>query len=231
MSTSQQLYWLQELDLEIESKKQTLQKLTSQLGESQELKQVRADITAAQQHQEELKKQQRSLEWEDDDLTNKLKTAEAELYSGRIRNPKELSNLQLDIGMLKGKRGQLDEKILILMDQIDSSTKKLAGLTEQFKKLEADEQEEQKQLAIDIQQIKSVLAGLEQERQALNNSLDRQISQMYYELKKNKKLAVAKATQGTCSVCRIQLPITDLQKARSGSLVQCSSCGRILYLP
>ena len=35
MSTSQQLYRLQELDLEIESKEQTLQKLTAQLGESQ----------------------------------------------------------------------------------------------------------------------------------------------------------------------------------------------------
>ena len=231
MSTAQQLYRLQELDLEIESKEQTLQKLIGQLGESQELVKARAELAAVKQHQEELKKQQRSLEWEDDDLTGKLKIAEEELYSGRIKNPKELTNLQNDIGMLRNKRSQLDEKILILMDQIDIYSQKLTGLEEQFKNLEAKSQEEQKQLASDIQQIKSALAELEQERQALSSSLESRISQMYYDLKKKKKLAVAKATQGNCSVCRIQLPVTDLQKARSGGLVQCSSCGRILYLP
>ncbi len=231
MSTSQQLYRLQELDLEIESKEQTVQKLTARLGDSPELKKARADLAAAQQHQEELQKQQRSLEWEDDDLTGKLKKAEDELYSGRIGNPKELSNLQQDITMLKNKRSQLDDKILVLMEQSDASTHKLAELSQQLKKLEADSQIEQQQLASDIQNNKDALVVLEQERQALRNSLDTTLSRMYDDLKKNKKLAVARATQGTCSVCRIQLPVTDLQKARSGSIVQCSSCGRILYLP
>ena len=231
MSTVQQLYRLQELELEIESKEQTLQKLTGQLGKSPALVKVRLELAAAQQHQEELKKQQRSLEWEDDDLTNKLKAAGEELYSGRVKNPKELTNLQNDIGMIKNKRSQLDEKILVLMDQIDAGTQKLADLTEQCKKVEAASQEEQKGLVSDIEQTKSALEELAQERQLLGGGLEPQISQMYYDLKKKKKLAVAKATQGTCSVCRIQLPITDLQKVRSGSIVQCSSCGRILYLP
>lgn len=231
MSIARQLYHLQELDLEIESNEQTLQRLTAQLGESQAVNEARAELAAAQQHLEEIKKQQRSLEWEVDDLSGKLKRAEEELYSGRIKNPKELSNLQHDIEMLKGQRRKLEDKVLELMDQTDSSTQKVASLSEQLKKLAAEWREEQKQLATDIQQIKTALAGLGQERQALLNSIDRPITQLYYELKKNKKIAVAKATQGTCSACRIQLPVTDLQRVRSGSVVQCSSCGRILYLP
>jgi len=231
MSTSQQLYRLQELDLEIESKEHALQKLTSQLGDSPELVKTRADLAAAQHHQEELHQQQRSLEWEDDDLTGKLKTAEEELYSGRVRNPKELSNLQQDIAMIKNKRGQLDDKILVLMEQHDAVTKKVAELTAQLKIVAAASAVEQQQLAVDIQLTKDALAALESERQALRHSLDPPLNRMYDDLKKHKKLAVARATQGTCSVCRIQLPSTDLQKARSGSIVPCSSCGRILYLP
>ena len=41
----------------------------------------------------------------------------------------------------------------------------------------------------------------------------------------------ARVEQGICRGCRISLPTTDLQQARSGKLVQCSSCGRILFLP
>jgi len=43
--------------------------------------------------------------------------------------------------------------------------------------------------------------------------------------------SVAKVEGGACQGCRISLPMNLLQKARSGnSLVQCSSCERVLYL-
>jgi predicted nucleic acid-binding Zn-ribbon protein len=231
MSTAQQLYRLQEVELEIESKEQSVLKMTEQLGDSPELVKVRSDLAATQQHQEELKKQQHTLEWEDDDLTNKLKVAEEELYSGRIKNSKELGNLQHETGIFKSKRSQIDEKILILMDQIEANTKKLIDFAEQFKKAESASQERHEQLVVDIEQMKSSLAELEEEKQGLISGLDSQISRLYYDLKKKRKTAVAKVSQGTCSACRIQLPMTDMQRVRSGSVVQCSSCQRILYLP
>ncbi|MFC2072406.1 C4-type zinc ribbon domain-containing protein, partial [Chloroflexota bacterium] len=49
-------------------------------------------------------------------------------------------------------------------------------------------------------------------------------------LKKQKGTAIANVEQGICRGCRILLPITELQRARSSSLVRCSSCGRILFL-
>ena len=231
MTTAQQLYRLQEIELEIESEEESVRRMTEQLGESPELSKARADLAVAQQHQEELIKQQHSLEWEDDDLTNKLKTAEEELYSGRIKNPKELSNLQHEIGIFKSKRGQLDEKILVLMEQVDAGSQKIAGLGEHFKQAEAASRERHQQLLADIEKTKASLAELSQEKETVESSLDPQIIQKYQDLKKNKKTAVAKVNQGTCSACRIQLPITDMQKVRGGSVVQCSSCARILYLP
>lgn len=40
---------------------------------------------------------------------------------------------------------------------------------------------------------------------------------------------MARVDQGTCYGCQIQLPTINLQQARSGNLVQCSNCGRILF--
>jgi predicted nucleic acid-binding Zn-ribbon protein len=42
--------------------------------------------------------------------------------------------------------------------------------------------------------------------------------------------AVVKVEQGRCQGCHIKLSMNEWQKARTGVLVQCSSCGRILYL-
>lgn len=231
MSTAQQLYRLQEIELEIESQEQSVQKMTGQLGDSPELVKARAALAAEQQLNEDLKKQQHTLQWEDDDLTNKLKTITKELYSGRIKNPKELSNLQSEITSFNNKRGQLDEKLLVLMDKIEDSGKKLAELTEQCRKAEIASQELHQKLIVDIETAKNALTELQAEKQTSLEGLEAPDNHLYYELKTKRKTAVAKVSQGTCSACRIQLSMTHMQKVRSGNVVQCSSCQRILYLP
>jgi predicted nucleic acid-binding Zn-ribbon protein len=50
-------------------------------------------------------------------------------------------------------------------------------------------------------------------------------------LERRQGRAVAKVERGMCGGCRISLPMTVLQKARSGlDVVQCVSCERILYV-
>jgi len=230
MSIAQQLYHLQELDIEVEADRQALQRMNGQLGESPAMVKLRVDLTAEQKLAEDLKKQQHSLEWETDDITAKLKKSEEELYSGRIRNSKELSNLQHDIDMLKSNRSKLDDKDLELIDRLEKSTAALITLNEQWGKMSAQWQVEHQQLTVDIEKMNTKLTSQEQERQSLIASLDKNVLTLYEDLKRKKKTAVAKVSQGTCSGCHIQLPTTDLQKVRGGNVMQCSSCGRILYL-
>jgi hypothetical protein len=230
MSIAQQLYHLQEIDLEIDSGRQNLQKMTGQIGESHVLITARAELNTEKQHLEAVQKQQRSLEREADDISAKMKVAGEELYSGRVHNPKELSNLQHDVELLKANRGKIEDKILELMDNTESHTKKIVDLNERFADIEKKWRGEQHQLNADIEQLKTRLLNLEQQKLLLVNSLDTNTVNLYNDLKMKRKTAVARVTQGICSGCRMQLPTTDLQRVRSGNVVQCSSCGRILYL-
>jgi uncharacterized protein len=230
MSIAQQLYHLQEIDIGIEADRHSLDVMKGQLGESASMQKARAELAAEQKLIADLKKQQQSVEWETDDITLKLKKAEEELYSGRIRNPKELSSLQQDVSMLKSKRGKLDDVDLELMDKLEISNTRVSKLNEEFKKMESQWQVEQHNLKSEIGKTTTRLSNLEQERQVVCGGVSKDILNLYEELKKKRKTAVAKAMQGTCSGCHIQLSVTDLQKVRSGNLVQCSSCGRILYL-
>ncbi len=97
MGIAKPLYQRQEVELEIESNEQALAQIASQLGESQAVVRTQAKLKSEQQQLEELGRQQHSAEWEIEDLVNKLTPAEDKLYSGRIKNPKELANLQHEV--------------------------------------------------------------------------------------------------------------------------------------
>ncbi len=230
MSIARQLYRLQEIDLEIESDRKALEQVLSQLGESEELVRVRAELESGHQRLEELKRQQRSAEWETDDLGAKIAALERKLYSGEVKSPKELANLQHDIEGLKSRSGQLEEKTLELMGRVELEETGIAEASSRLKTVEAAWRSQQKHLSADLKRLKAALSELENQRQVMAAGIDPQTMESYEGIREHKGMAVAKVEQGICRGCRISLSSRELQRARSGILLQCSSCGRILFL-
>jgi len=231
MSITKQLYQLQEVELEIESDEQTQSQIASQLGENEVVARAQSKLKSEQQHLEELGHQQRSVEWEVEDLMNKLTPTEEKMYSGRIKDSKELTNLQHEANALKARRSQLEDKVLEIMDQVELSMASVAALSNELKKLEVEWHSQQQQLSTDMEQLNAKLSDLKNRQRLLSAEIDPQTVAFYQELKKKKGQAVVKVKQGICQGCRILLPTTELQRIRGNSLVQCSSCGRILFLP
>jgi hypothetical protein len=230
MGAAKQLYQLQEVDLELESNEQALKQITSQLGESQEVVRVRSRLISERQRLEELRRQQHSSEWEIDDITSKLTATEDKLYSGSVGNPKELANLQHEADGLKLRRSQLEDKALDVMEQVELAAGSVTTISSQLKTLEAEWQSQQRQLSSEMEKLKAVMSALQYKRQTLSAEIDPEAVELYHELKKQKGTAVAKVEQGICRGCGISLSASELQRARSGILTQCSSCGRILFL-
>lgn len=231
MNVAKQLYRLQEVDLEIESGERALEQIAAQLGESQSVIKTRKQLELEQKHLEELTRQQRSAEWEIDDISTKLTAAEEQLFSGRVKIPKELSNLQHEVEAFKARRNQLEEQALEIIDQVEKSEAGVAKTNGELEKLTAEWQRQQKQLNDEMARLKATLVDLKAKRQRLAGEVDSSAFEFYQSLREGKGIAVARVEQGICRGCRISLPTTDLQQARSGRMVQCSSCGRILFLP
>ena len=230
MSVAKQIYQLQEVDLELEANEQALKQKTSQLGESQQVIRVRTELSSQRQHLEEIKRQQHSAEWEIEDITNKVTALEQKLYDGSIRNSKELTNLQHEVDGLKARRGQLEDEALGIMDQVELTEAGVVTKSSELKSLKAEWHHQQQRLFTDIEQLKTTLADLEHKRRLMLTKIDLRIVNFYEELKGQKGTAVAKVDQGMCRGCQILLPAIKLKQARSESLAQCSSCGRILFL-
>ena len=231
MTIARQLYQLQEFDLEIESDEQAMNQMVSQLGENQAVVSAQQNLASEQKQFDELMYRQRSAEREIDDLANKLKTAEEQLYGGKINNPKELSNLKHEVDLLKAKRDQIESGALEIMDRAEMVEAGVAEAGSELKKLETEWGNQQQQLSADIEALKSKLAELSRKRQTMATEIEAPALEVYDKLRKRRGQAVARVEQGICHGCRISLPFSDLQQVRSGNLVQCSSCGRILYQP
>ena len=230
MNIPRQLYQLQEIDQELESNEKALGEVTSQLGDSEEVIGTREQLAREQRLLEELGQKQRSVEWEIEDLSGKLAASEKDLYSGRIRNPKELSNLQQETQVFKTQRNRLEEKALEILDQVEMAEKNISRISSELKALETEWHNQQQQLNANLEEIKSTLSRLKDRRQLLAAEVDPAAIEIYHQIKRQRGTAVAKVEQGICRGCRISLPVTEVQQTRSGNLVRCSSCGRILFL-
>lgn len=231
MSVAKQLYQMQEVDLEIADEERRLEQVNSRLGKDEVVVAVQQKLGVEKEKRAELQHKQHSLEWEIDDLAGKIKKGDDALYSGRIKNPKELSNLQHEVELLKTRRDGLETKDLELMEQLESVEASVAALKQELEEITSEWQREQEQLRKDKADLESSLNDLNQKRQALTAEIEPKAVTLYEQLRKSKGRAVARVEQGICRGCRILLPSSELQQARSGAPVQCSSCGRILHLP
>ncbi len=231
MAIAKQLFDLQEIDLQIESREKAVWQMTAELGGSDALRSARSKAGEEKARFDSLSSEQRALDWEIDDLSAKLKDMEKDLYSGRIKIPKELSSLQQEIVNLKTRRTQLEDKSLNLMEQIEASKSKVAVTEAEFKRIETEWKSRQDELNRKIESETQLITQFKSKREETVRSIDPAVLQIYQALRKQKGYAVAKVEQGICRGCRIALPAGELANVRGGKLVQCSSCGRILYLP
>ena len=230
MNISRQLFNLQEVDQELASNEQAYARITSQLGESKAVLDIRVKLETATGQLEDATHSQHTVEWEIEDLSAKLSKFEGELYSGKTTSPKELTGLQQEIDNLKKNRGKLEDHDLEIMETIERLNATISELRSNLEKRETEWQVQQKDFTAELKELEHTISALKEKREALASEIDPQVLTIYEELKKQKGSSVARVEQGICRGCRISLPVNELQQVRSGSMVRCSSCGRILYL-
>lgn len=232
MSMAKQLCELQEVDLDIEAKKGTVEQIESQLGESETLVEMRASLVQQKERLTQTSGELRTLEWQLEDLSQKIAHEEDKLYGGSIRNPKELGDLQQEVEHLKGRRRQLEDRVIDIMSEVELTEVSVRTQSGQLREMEQSWRREQERLQAERIELLAEIAALDEKRRGLAAQIDPDSLDLYERLRQARQgKAVVRVEQGMCQGCRITLPMTELQQARAGQrLVQCGSCGRILYV-
>jgi predicted nucleic acid-binding Zn-ribbon protein len=232
MAIAAELYALQEIDSAIDVAQATLAAVEEHLGETEELTSARA---AVEEHREALRglhDSQRDIEWQVDDARSHVTAVESKLYGGTVRNPKELSGLNDDANMLKGQLRRREDELLNHMVKVEEQEAALRQAEAVLKEVEGRWRGEQADLLGQKERLEAELTELESSRQAQAGRVDGRVLDLYGLLRDRRQgKAVVKVERGMCQGCRISLPMSVLQKARSGfDVVQCVSCERILYV-
>jgi predicted nucleic acid-binding Zn-ribbon protein len=232
MTIAADLYALQEIDSAVEATKASLTAVEEQLGESEELIGGRQAVEEGRDAVEEVSKQQRELEWQVDDLRSRLSDVEGKLYGGSVRNPKELAGVQEEANILGRQLRRREDELLDLMVRVEERQAALREAEESLTEVEGRWRQDQKELTSEKEKLEGELSGLEERRRQQTGLVEARVLALYDNLwERRQGRAVAKVERGMCGGCRITLPMTVLQKARSGmDVVQCVSCERILYV-
>lgn len=172
------------------------------------------------------------LELKQKSYQEKIAKFEKDLYGGKIVNPREVETIQKEIGILKRHRGELDERILEIWEELPPAKER----AEEFEKVLA----QRKQLLAQEQkaaiQTKTQLEAEFKQKMAERPALAKEVSPTLlarYEGIRQKHGGVGigdvDVKTVTCAACGTSLPTRTIEALKEDKLITCESCHRILY--
>jgi len=229
MTTAPDVLALQETDQALDRARARLTDVEGQMGESEELIAARQVVAEKQEVLTQLRSRLHDAEWSVDDARGKATEVEGKLYGGTIRNPKELSDLNTEFALLKAQVAKREDTLLGLLVEIEEGEAQLDNAQSSLAERDAIWQQDQASFLEEKARLEPEIADLDARRQDQLKTVDASSLRLYQLLReRHRGQAVAGVERGMCQGCRIALPISLLQKARSGvGLVQCVSCERI----
>jgi predicted nucleic acid-binding Zn-ribbon protein len=230
MSLTGQLYKLQQLDLELQRKQQELSEVEHQLSDNKALVVSESKLASDKEQLEDVRRKQKSSEWELEDIQEKVRQIDSKLYSGATKDPKELVNLEKEVRGLKSQIRPKEDALLGLMSQVEEIEANVKTTIEEIERLKREWEQRQETFGQRKSEIEALLARLKGDRSVLAQQIDSEALNTYERIRLARGQAVVKVERGKCQGCHIAVPTSQWQKAKAGDLIQCNSCSRILYL-
>lgn len=161
----------------------------------------------------------------------KIEQSESTLYSGKVRNPKELQDLQNEVASLRRFKTILEDRQLEAMINSEEAEESLSVAQSELDKVIEEVRDRNSELTTEQNSLSQEVKRLEAEREAAVVTIEKNYLDQYERLRISRKgVAVAKVSDKNCSACGSTLSAALLQAARSPNAIKlCDTCGRILY--
>lgn len=233
MSKAQLLYHLQQTDLEIEKTAGALSRVAEALTDIGALHSARQLRDALLEEVRQRKSKLKSVEWEVEDHSRRISTLDVKLYSGEVKNPKELSQMQHELEHLRELKRRTEDKELELLVDVEEKDLELQASENEVKKLDREWQAREAELRQEKAELEARLTEFQNKRARQVEGLESEDLGRYERLRAVKRgQAVSLVDREVCLGCRVAVPLVTIREARtSKGLVFCGSCGRILYVP
>lgn len=164
-----------------------------------------------------------------------LETREAQLSKARdrqsdIKTNKEYQAHLHGIQTLSTEKGQVEEDLLVLMEEVENIQREGKQFVVELKTAEGEFESAKALLERQLTEIKDQIAVLEKEGQAVAAGLDGPTLRMYQNIRTRRGQAIAPIVKGTCGGCHMNVPPQMVAEAKSREkILACTQCQRLLY--
>lgn len=231
MSRSATLFRLQDIDRRIQNIHTRILEIEKKLTDISQLNVAENLLLKSEELLSDTQKTLRLAENNVKDQQFKIENTDKELYSGKVRNPKELQDLQNESAALRRYLEVLEDRQLEAMIALEEAEINYQNAVENIEKITATLQEQRINLSKELTNLKDDLERLQVERNAVIQAVNNDDLDLYVNLLGSRQgLAVVAIIDGTCGACGTTLTPAMIQSAQSPSqIVQCHSCKRIIY--
>ncbi|RQV99413.1 hypothetical protein EH221_00225 [bacterium] len=231
MNRAFHLYQLQKVDNKLHSIQKRITEIDTIIENDRRLIEVENGISSIKSRIDKTNKELRELEEIGKEIQMEIEINETALYSGKIRNPKELNDLQQKINIDKKNLNKNENEQLEKLMTIEAYEDALGENQQLLVKVQSQVATSHAILYGEKSQLLKQKMTLETERSAKQASIPADNLETYNQLLQEKRgVAVALVEDLSCTMCGAPLTPAEWQSVRSSeTILFCSTCGRILY--
>jgi uncharacterized protein len=231
--TTDTLLELQDTDSVIDRLTKRLTEIKAGLRETDQLSAARQAVHRTAQRIAVQRAARQDLDLADATVADKIQLAEKRLYSGLVKNPKELLDLQNDISSLNRQKTKLDEQLFDAMLQLEEAETAAQQQAAEAAQLETAWQHSQSDLIAEQARLEADLSVQHRDQAAARAQLTAADLALYDQLRRRKLgLAVVELKGQLCGGCGVRVTASVMQQvSQDDQFARCGNCERILVRP
>ncbi len=188
-------------------------------------------LIAAETEKSDIQHELSRSEIDVEQVVSRIEKDEKRLASG-TGTPRELEQIQHELGTLAKRRSELEEVELEIMVRVDDVSKRITDLQKQLASFEAELARVQSELEIEVRNLDSAKQSSLTAREALAPQIEKELLALYEKIRSSSDgLGAAQLVGDSCGGCHLKLNAAEMEKIKSLSddeVVRCEECRRIL---
>lgn len=232
--TQERLLALQQVDsdlIQISHKMANLPVIKQVDEASKSLSAKRDLLTAAQTEHDDIKHELTRSEVDVEQVTSRIERDEKRLASGQ-GTPKELEQLQHELGTLGKRRAELEEVELEIMMRLDGVAARIKELSSECGNLEQEISNLTQKRDLELAELEKAKANSQSERTLLATELAGELLSLYEKIRASADgVGAARLAGNQCMGCHLTLNSAEVGRIKGLSddeVVRCEECRRIL---
>ena len=186
---------------------------------------------AAETEKSDIKHELSKSEVDVEQVVSRIERDEKRLASGQ-GTPKELEQLQHELGSLAKRRAELEEIELEVMVRVEALDQRIASLSTERDALHEEVIKLSKEKDVALEEINRAKNATISERSSLAGEIEPELLGLYEKIRSSADgIGAARLHAGQCQGCNLTINAADLSKINSlpdDDVVRCEECRRIL---